>query len=683
MYKLRFRQVHLDFHTSPAIENIGEDFDKKQWQQALKIGHVNSISCFAKCHHGWSYHTTKVGKQHPHLKFDLLRAQYDAAKEIDVNVPIYLSAGMDNMISQTHPEWREIDIEGRYIVGFAADGCDRKIPSELKAGFHKMCFNSPYLNYLCEQIQEVVKLFPDADGIFLDIIYQGQCYCQWCREMMKSHGLDVNIEEDRKKYVLMVLDRYYHQATAACKILRNNMPVFHNSGHIQRGNRETLKHFSHFELESLPTGGWGYDHFPISAKYSLNFPHDFLGMTGKFHTTWGEFGGYKHPNALKYECSAMLAYGAKCSIGDQLHPRGKMDISTYEMIGLAYNEVEDKEPWCDDVENVADIGLLSCEATNSIDTVVKDEVPSDIGAARILFEGHFLFDVLDCEMDFSKYRILILPDEVLINSALKTKLDHYLRGGGKLFLTGQSGLSKENESFLFDIGASWYGQSEFHVDYVLPSEEYRASFIGSPLIMYLSSQRIKVTNGKSLGQVYDPYFNRNHSHFCSHQHAPARSEPSGFDCGVRTNNIVYLAHKVFSIYRAFGAVAYKEYIINVLRSFLDEPILKVDLPSTGRVTLMYQKKHNRYVLHLLYANIINRGGTVGVSCVSDKSQSVEVIDELLPLYDVNISVRAPSIVKNVVCVTSGENIEFVQKDNYINFVLPKLQCHQMIEINFF
>ena len=25
---------------------------------------------------------------------------------------------------------------------------------------------------------------------------------------------------------------------------------------------------THLELESLPTGGWGYDHFPLSARYA-------------------------------------------------------------------------------------------------------------------------------------------------------------------------------------------------------------------------------------------------------------------------------------------------------------------------------------------------------------------------------------------------------------------------------
>lgn len=35
-----YRQVHLDFHTSEHITDIGTKFDKKQFQAALKTGHV-------------------------------------------------------------------------------------------------------------------------------------------------------------------------------------------------------------------------------------------------------------------------------------------------------------------------------------------------------------------------------------------------------------------------------------------------------------------------------------------------------------------------------------------------------------------------------------------------------------------------------------------------------------------
>ncbi|MEN7972722.1 MAG: alpha-amylase family protein [Verrucomicrobiota bacterium] len=674
MHKLRFRQIHLDFHTSEAIGGIGAEFDKKQFQEALKAGHVDSITCFSKCHHGWSYHPTQVGKMHPHLGFDLLRAQYDAAKEIGVNVPVYLSAGFDNAAWKDHPEWRQIGANGQFISGSSQKPVD--------PGYHLLCFNGPYLDYLCGQIREAVELFPDCDGIFLDIIVQEQCCCKWCMALMEEKGLDATVEADRIKCAELAIERYYRETTAASKSLRDDMPVFHNSGHIQRGNRDILDYFSHLELESLPTGGWGYDHFPVSAKYCMNLPHDVLGMTGKFHTTWGEFGGYKHPNALKYECVAMLAYGAKCCVGDQLHPSGEMDESTYKLIGSAYAEVEAKEPWCVDAENVADIGLLSSEAVNGKYLAAREEVSADIGAGRILLEGHFLFDVLDAEMDFSKYKMLVLPDDIRIDEALKTKLDAYLSGEGKLFLTGTSGLD-ENGKPLFGFGADFLGQSEFQPDYILPNAELRPSFVDSPLVMYLPSQRIKATTGESLGDIYDPYFNRTYRHFCSHQHAPAKPESSGFDCGVRNGNILYLAHSVFSIYRGLGAVAYKEYIINAIRSLLGEPTVKVSLPSTGRVSLMHQKEHSRHVLHLLYANTVNRGGPMELSggTLAGKA-SIEVIDELLPLHDVNVSLSLPEKVESIKCVPDGTDLEFVQNGSTVEFTLPKLLCHQMIELRY-
>ena len=45
---LRSRQVHLDFHTSELISGIGEKFDKKKFQEALKAGRVNQLNIFSK-----------------------------------------------------------------------------------------------------------------------------------------------------------------------------------------------------------------------------------------------------------------------------------------------------------------------------------------------------------------------------------------------------------------------------------------------------------------------------------------------------------------------------------------------------------------------------------------------------------------------------------------------------------
>ena len=673
-HPLRFRQIHLDFHTSPHIPGIGEKFDGKCWQETLKEAAVDSITLFSKCHHGFSYHPTKVGKIHPHLGFDLLRQQYDATKEAGINAPVYLSAGVDNLASYEHPEWREVNKDGTY-TGWSQ--------SPLQAGFHMMDFHSPYLDYLCEQIREAVRLFPDCDGIFLDIISQNQSCGRWSMEFMKANGLNPEREDDRKESARLALEKYYRRTTEAAKSLRSDMPVFHNAGHIPRGRHDILPYFSHLELESLPTGGWGYDHFPMSAKYACNLPFEFLGMTGKFHTTWGEFGGYKHPNALRYECAAMLAFGARCSVGDQLHPGGALEPSTYEIIGEAYRQVRDKEPWCRGAKQVFDMAVLSSEA----ESLTHRDAPSDEGACRVLLESHFLFGLIDRTMDFTRYKALVLPDDIRIDAELKAKLDAYLVQGGKLVLSGESGLWRDRAEFAFDLGAAYEGLSPYYPpdhepirghDYMLPVPEFRASFVNMPVIMYERSHRIRVTDGESLGRIFDPYFNRTWEHFCSHQHAPNQEQPSGFDCGVRHGSILYFAHPVFRHYRAYGAVAYREFIAKSLRAFLGEA-LSTNLPSTARISLAAQPKENRHILHLLYAPTVSRGGVIQLSGGnSSGGKTVEVIEDLPPLHDVEVTLQMP--VKSARLVPQGDVVALEKSGGCVTLRLSEFSCHQMIEL---
>ena len=140
---MNFRQIHLDFHTSEKIDKIGSEFDKKQFQSMLKLGHINSITLFSKCHHGWAYHKSEANEMHPGLSFDLLSAQLEACREIGVKTPIYISAGFDEKAAVKHPEWRARRIDERLY--WETDF--------MHPGFHRLCMNSPYLDYLLEQIK--------------------------------------------------------------------------------------------------------------------------------------------------------------------------------------------------------------------------------------------------------------------------------------------------------------------------------------------------------------------------------------------------------------------------------------------------------------------------------------------------------------------------------------------------
>lgn len=82
---------------------------------------------------------------------------------------------------------------------------------------------------------------------------------------------------------------------------------------------------THQDLEDLPTTWGGYDKLPLESKYHLGQGTAATAMSGKFHMAWGEFGGFKHPDALKYEAAAMISYGVACNFSDQLHPAGELD----------------------------------------------------------------------------------------------------------------------------------------------------------------------------------------------------------------------------------------------------------------------------------------------------------------------------------------------------------------------
>ncbi|MCS7049047.1 MAG: beta-galactosidase, partial [Verrucomicrobiae bacterium] len=101
------RQVHLDFHTSPHLRDVGVDFDAHEFARTLKRAHVTSVTVFAKCHHGHLYYNTRRPERHPGLKqgFDLLATQIEALHRENIRAPIYLSVQVDEYAANTHPEW--------------------------------------------------------------------------------------------------------------------------------------------------------------------------------------------------------------------------------------------------------------------------------------------------------------------------------------------------------------------------------------------------------------------------------------------------------------------------------------------------------------------------------------------------------------------------------------------------
>jgi hypothetical protein len=198
---------------------------------------------------------------------------------------------------------------------------------------------------------------------------------------------------------------------------------------------------THIEIECLPSG-WSYDFFGPQVAYARNIQKDVLYMTGRFQINWGDFGGFKEKASIENDMWDALSNGVDVSIGDHLHPADNLEPEIYKTIGEVYNDIEKYEPWTKDARFIADIGVLT-DSDGYLNNTYK-------GLSRMLGELKYSFDIVNEHMDISKYKLLILPDELTVTPTLKQKLEKHLLEGKGVLSTGEGGLNTEKTGFALD-----------------------------------------------------------------------------------------------------------------------------------------------------------------------------------------------------------------------------------------
>lgn len=655
---LRFRQVHLDFHTSPLIPDVGRDFDAEAFAERVQAGHIDSITCFAKCHHGMSYYPTKVGKIHPSLGFDLLGAQIEACHRRGIRVPFYLTCVWDNHMAELHPDWQQRKLDGS-LIGPVPD----------KPGWKWICLNSPYLDYQAEQTRELLDLYA-CDGFFYDIVFQAiemaglddcGCCCEFCLSSMKRLNLRPDRVEDQRKHTQYIIDTFMSRLSGLIRDRKPDATIFYN-GRVRQGMGHEARWMTHAEIEALPTGGWGYAYFPYWVRYARQFGLPTMGMTGRFHRSWADFGGLKSPAALKYECGSMLANGSVCSIGDQLHPRGALDRAVYEVIGEAYADVEAKEPWCAGAQPVTEVALLLVE--KSCHKSVRND--SDEGAGKMLLELHHQFDVVDAEADWSGYKVLVIADRGRPDPELVGRLRDYLRKGGKLLLSHEALLDPETREFAL--------AEEMGVSYVGPLPHAPSFFRVRPNFLHglrdfeyvLMSGGAEVRPGPMtdvMADAYASYFNRTADHFTSHSYSP-RTDPTGSPAVTWFGNVAYLYGPFFQDYQKEGDTIYRKVVGHALDLLLPQRLLITDAPPTTEATVTRQG--NRHIVHLVNYQPNRRGA------------HVEVIEEVVPLRDVKIGVRMEHAPSKVYTAPNETALPVEFAEGRATVTVPIVREHAMV-----
>ncbi len=627
---LPFRQIHLDFHTSEHIPGVGADFDPDEFAATLAEARVQSVNLFAKCHHGWLYLDTDLPWRHPNLRTNLLVEQVRALHRRGIRCPVYVSVGWDELQARLHPDWVEQHEDGR------PEGAP-----PLEPGWRKLDFASPYLDVVEQQVREVWRVLDgECDGFWFDILYASGVSGPHSLRLFERLGWDPESPEDRDRMRRRLVDECCERLSNLVRSLSPEVLVFHNSGHVGPSFRSRLNTVTHLELESLPTGGWGYAHFPIVARYARTLGKPYLGMTGKFSESWGHFNSYKPAAALELECVQSLALGGACCVGDQLHPRGRLDRETYRRIGRAFEAVEAIEPYAEGSERVVEAAVLHAELWDS-----GSRLPdANVGALRMLTEGLVQFDFVDDQDPLEGYRLVVLPEGSTVPERLAQALHRHVDRGGSVLLAGEA---------CTELSAPWLpaecrGPLEYSPDYIQLEDALGAS---SPIVAYDRGVRLEPKQGAEvLAWAVRPYFNRTWRHFCSHAHTPpegSRYAPAV----VRLGNVAWLAHPFFGMYARHPMPEYRDMALRWIDLLCPGRLVRHDGPKSIQAHL--RRQGSRWILHVLHA-IPERRGT-----------SFEVVEDPLPIHRVRFSVRVP--VQKVRWIGRGEVVGGHADDEVIEF----------------
>jgi hypothetical protein len=135
---------------------------------------------------------------------------------------------------------------------------------------------------------------------------------------------------------------------------------------------------------------------------------------------------------------------------------------------------------------------------------------------------------------------------------------------------------------------------------------------------------------------------------------------------VATDSSVYIAFPAFNLYAEYGQIALRDIVMSALKRLLPKLTLTTSLPSQGIQTVQRQDAHRRTIVHLLYATPIKHGA------------NIEVIEDLVPLHDIEVALRTPSRPTRVSLAPGGGDLQFTYEDGVARTTVPTVYCHQMV-----
>ena len=209
-----------------------------------------------------------------------------------------------------------------------------------------------------------------------------------------------------------------------------------------------------------------------------------------------------------------------------------------------------------------------------------------------------------------------------------------------------------------------------YCEYIVPKGAIGRGLPPTEHALYIRGLDVSAAaDADTLAEITPAVFDRTYEHFCSHRQSPSSGATAGAAI-VRRGNVIYFSSPLFTQYYHNAPQWCRTLFLNALDMLLPQPLVRHGGPSTLEVMLNEQPARNRLVVHLLHYIPIRR------------SQQIDIIEDVIPLYDVPVSICTDNPVQSVKLAPGGDSIDFRVSDGRLEFTVPRVNGHQMIELNY-
>jgi Hypothetical glycosyl hydrolase 6 len=657
------RTVHLDFHTGPAITGVGSAFEPERFADIFADAHVDSVTVFAKCHHGMLYYDTGRPERHPGLSrdLDLLGAQIDALHARGIRAPIYMSVQCDEWAADLHPEW--IAMDGLSQIKWSGD--------RFSAGWQILDMSSPYQDFLAEQITEVVERYAPLDGLFLDMCWDQPSTSIWAAAGMRSAGLDPTSKSDRAQHARQVAHAYmarfrdqvepHLNPSVASGVWFNSRP--------KTALVDEQRFLRHVEIEALPSGGWGYSFFPYTARFVRRLGKPTLSHTGRFHKSWGDNGGLKPVAALRYETTQVLAQGMTAGVGDLLPPDGMPRRAVYGLIGDAYAHLQACEPFVDG-------GVVRSEAALVVEPALGD-LPgaAGIGALRVLQQLRVQFDIVTPDADLGGYELVVIPETTPVTGALANAV-RSRAATGRAVLISRGADAETLDDDLTDVGFVLGDPLPYSTMFVRATDAC-PGITDYDHAVYRRGIRMAAEGGVVLWELVRPYFERDWTRFSGHSYTPSSGRTVGLPAVAQVGSVIVAAVPLLESVATDAAPVFRDIVRSAVNRLLPEPLVRAAGPVHLETSLMVGPE--RTVLHLI-SFVASRAAQL--SGQQHLMQSgLDLVEDPFPLVDVAVDIRTDRPVFRAHLEPGGSVLPLEVMNGFVRTTVSTAEGHAMIVLD--